>query len=358
MGLKSQPRELEFDRALVLGVLLTPIVLREQTTLKALQGKSFAVDGNIELHQFLAIIRKPDGTLFTDANGRVTSHLIGLFTRTTRLITEYGMKLVFVFDGKPNPLKKRTVEARRMVRQRAEKEYGEAISRGDYSKAWSKAVMTGRVTGDILGDATKLLTLMGVPWFEALEDAEAQASHMASNGLVWGVGSKDYDSLLYGAPILARYLTLTGHEYLPAQQKVRPLVPELVSLQQNLQGLGITRGQLVDVAILVGTDFNDGIYGVGPKKALALIRRYGSIDSLPREVRTQVPSNLEEIRQLFLKPRVRDISEVKQTASDPSGLVQFLSEERGFSEERVVKVATRLSDFYKYHDKGLTEWLL
>ncbi len=340
-----------------MGVLLTPIVLREQTTLKALQGKSFAVDGNIELHQFLAIIRKHDGTLFTDAHGRVTSHLIGLFTRTARLIAEYRMKLVFVFDGKPHPLKRRTVDARRMGRQKAEKEYGEAISRGDYSTAWSKAVMTGRVTADILGDAKKLLTLMGVPWLEALEDAEAQASHMASNGLVWGVGSKDYDSLLYGAPILARNLTITGREYLPAQRKMRPLIPELLDLQKNLQALGITREQLVDVAILVGTDFNEGIYGVGPKKALALVQRYGSLDSVPGSVRAQVPSSLEEIRQLFLKPRVRDISEVKQTPSDVDGLVRFLSEERGFSKERVVKVATRLSDSDQEHDTGLTEWL-
>lgn len=340
-----------------MGVLLTPIVLREQTTLKSLRGKSFAVDGNIELHQFLAIIRKDDGTLFTDTHGRVTSHLIGLFTRTTRLITEYKMKLVFVFDGKPNPLKNRTVETRRTARQKAEKEYVEAISRGDYSKAWSKAVMTGRVTGDILADAKKLLTFMGVPWLEALEDAEAQASYMASNGLVWGVGSKDYDSLLYGAPILARYLTITGREYLPAQRKVRPLIPELVNLQENLQALGITREQLVDLAILVGTDFNDGVYGVGPKKALALVRRYGSIDTLPGDVRTQVPTNLEQIRELFLKPRVRDVTNVKQTSSDVDGLVRFLSEERGFSKERVVKVATKLSNSYQHRDAGLTEWL-
>lgn len=244
-----------------------------------------------------------------------------------------------------------------MVRQKAEKEYGEAISRGDYSKAWSKAVMTGRVTGEILDDAKKLLSLMGVPWLEALEDAEAQASHMASTGAVWAVGSKDYDSLLYGAPTLARYLTITGREYLPAQRKARPLIPELVNLQKNLQALGITREQLVDLAILVGTDFNEGVHGVGPKKALALVRRYGSIDCLPEDVKTQIPSNLEEIRQLFLKPRVLDVSEAKQNPSDLDGLVRFLSDERGFSKERVVKLATRLAKSNQHQDTGLAEWL-
>ncbi len=173
-----------------MGVLLTRILKREQTSLKALSGKSFAIDGNIELHQFLAIIRKPDGALFTDNTGRVTSHLIGLLTRTSTLMTDYKMRPVFVFDGRPNPLKRRVIEARREARQRAEAEYAEAVSKRDYSTAWSKAVMTGRVTGEVLQDAKRLLSLMGIPWLEAREDAEAQASQMAARGDVWAVGRR------------------------------------------------------------------------------------------------------------------------------------------------------------------------
>ena len=215
--------------------MLTPILKREQTSLKALKGTSFAIDASIEIHQFLALVRKRDGTLFTDSQGRVTSHLIGLLTRTSRLVADFRMRPVFVFDGRPNPLKHRTIATRREVRKKAEVEYAEAVSQKDYSKAWSKAVMTGRVTGSILDDAKRLLTLMGIPWLEALEDAEAQASHMATRGDVQAVGSKDYDCLLYGAPILARYLTLTGREWLPARKMSRPLIPELIRLADNLQ---------------------------------------------------------------------------------------------------------------------------
>src|SRR3989475_4125000 len=337
--------------------MLTPILKREQTSLKALKGTSFAIDASIEIHQFLALIRKRDGSIFTDSQGRVTSHLIGLLTRTSRLIADFDMKPVFVFDGKPNPLKKRTIEMRREARKKAEVEYVEAVSKKDYAKAWSKAVMTGRVTGSVLDDSKHLLTLMGIPWLEALEDAEAQASYMAAKGDVWAVGSKDYDCLLYGAPILARYLTLTGREWLPAQRRSRPLIPELIKLSENLTLLGITREQLVDLAILVGTDFNQGATGIGPKKALKLVHDHGSIEQMPEEIKSKLTEDPNSVRQVFLKPRVFEKYLLKRSPPDLDGLVQFLSEERGFNKERVERLTERLTKKSEKRDAGLETWL-
>jgi flap endonuclease-1 len=340
-----------------LGVNLTPILKREQTSLKALKSTSFAIDASIEIHQFLALVRKRDGSLFTDSQGRVTSHLIGLLTRTSRLIADFDMKPVFVFDGKPNPLKRRTIEIRREARKKAEVEYVEAVSKKDYAKAWSKAVMTGRVTGSVLDDSKRLLTLMGVPWLEALEDAEAQASYMAARGDVWAVGSKDYDCLLYGAPILARYLTLTGREWLPAQKRSRPLIPELIKLSENLALLGITREQLVDLAILVGTDFNQGVRGIGPKKALKLVRDYGSIERMPEEIMSKLKEDVNSVRQVFLNPRVREKYVLKRSPPDRDGLVKFLSEERDFNKERVERLIERLMRKNDNTAAGLENWL-
>lgn len=338
-----------------MGVLLTPILKIQQTSFKALTGKSFAIDASIELHQFLALIRKRDGTLFTDNQGKVTSHLIGLLTRTSRLITDYHIQLVFVFDGRPNPLKRRVIEARRMVRAKAETEYKQAIAAKDYSKAWSKVVMTGRVTSEILSDAKKLLTLMGVPWLEAYEDAEAQASFIAAKGDVWAVGSKDYDCLLFGAPILARYLTLTGREYLPSKGTSRPLIPELVNLSENLNNLGITREQLVDLAILVGTDFNEGVKGIGPKRALGLVRKFGSLESLPGEMRGSLSDDIDQVRDIFLHPKVLEEYSVVKGKPDARGIINFLSAERGFSTERVKKITDRLME--SEADARLGKWL-
>jgi flap endonuclease-1 len=337
--------------------MLTPILKREQASLSALKGMSFAIDASIEIHQFLALVRKRDGSLFTDSQGRVTSHLIGLLTRTSRLIADFDMKPVFVFDGKPNPLKKRTIEMRSEARKKAEVEYVEAVSKKDYAKAWSKAVMTGRVTGSVLDDSKHLLALMGIPWLEALEDAEAQASYMAARGDVWAVGSKDYDCLLYGAPILARYLTLTGREWLPAQRRSRPLIPELIKLSDNLTMLRITREQLVDLAILVGTDFNQGIEGIGPKKALKLVHDYRSIEQMPDEIRSKLTEDLNSVRQVFLKPRVLEKYILKRSPPDRDGLVKFLSEERGFNKERVERLIERLDRRSEKTDAGLENWL-
>ena len=336
---------------------MTPILKPQQTTLKALKGTSFAIDASIEIHQFLALIRKRDGTLFTDSQGRVTSHLIGLFSRTSRLIADFGIKPVFVFDGRPNPLKRRTIETRREATKKAKIEYGEAISKKDYAKAWSKAVMSGRVTGSILDDAKQLLTLMGIPWLEAPEDAEAQASFMAARGDVWAVGSKDYDCLLYGAPVLARYLTLTGREWLPAQRRSRQLIPELIKLPENLALLGISREQLVDLAILVGTDFDQGVRGIGPKRALSLVREYGSIEHMPEGIRSAMTEDLSSIRQIFLKPRVLEKYSLRRSPPDHDGLVEFLSGERGFSRERVDRLAGRLTMTRENRDAGLGQWL-
>ncbi|TMI19428.1 flap endonuclease-1 [Candidatus Bathyarchaeota archaeon] len=337
--------------------MLTPILKREQTTLKALKGASFAIDASIEIHQFLALVRKRDGTLFTDRQGRVTSHLIGLLTRTSRLIADFDMKPVFVFDGRPNPLKRGTLEMRREATKKAEIEYSDAVSKKDHAKAWSKAVMTGHLTGSILDDAKRLLMLMGIPWLEALEDAEAQASYMAAKGDVWAVGSKDYDCLLYGAPVLARYLTLTGREWLPAQRRSRPLIPELIKLSENLALLGISREQLVDLAILIGTDFNQGVKGIGPKKALKLVHEYGSIQQIPEEIRSKLTEDLNTVRQIFLKPRVLEKYNLRRSPPDRDGLVEFLSVERGFNRERVERLAKRLTRTRKSMDAGLGQWL-
>jgi len=341
----------------VLGVLLTPILKRVQTSFKALHGKSFAIDASIELHQFLALIRKPDGSLFTDPEGRVTSHLIGLLTRTSRLVTDYKLCPVFVFDGRPNPLKNATIEARRKVQRKAQTEYVQAIAAKDYSRAWSKVVMTGRVTGEILTDAKRLLSLMGIPWLEALEDGEAQASYMAAKGDVWAVGSKDYDCLLFGAPILARYLTLTGREYLPSKKTSRPLIPELVNLAENLEALGISREQLVDLALLVGTDFNEGVMGIGPKKGLALIRKYGAAEKFPEEIRSELPDDLDTVRNIFLHPRLLENYSSRRERPNPDGIIEFLCEERAFSRDRVQKVADRLVQAQHESDSQLGKWL-
>jgi len=325
-----------------LGVLLTPIIAKKTLSLEGLKGRSFAVDGFNVLHQFLALIRSRDGTPLMDGEGRVTSHLVGLAYRTTRLISDYNMRLVFVFDGRPPDLKQQEVEKRREVRQKAEEEYVEAVNRGDYATAFSKAVMTGRLTREGLDDAKRLLDLLGVPWVQAPSEGEAQAAYMASIGDVWAANSRDYDSLLFGAPRLLRYLTIGGEEWLPSKGRARKLEPELIELEALLSELGITRMQLIDLSILVGTDFNEGVKGVGPKTALKLIKRHGSIEELPEEALAKVPDTYQAIRDIYLHPEITEDYDVEARILDEKGLVEFLCGERGFSRGRVETLVKRM----------------
>jgi flap endonuclease-1 len=323
-----------------MGVLLTPIVVKDTIALPALRGKRLAVDANGELYQFLALIRLPDGTPLADARGRVTSHLSGLFFRVTRLIAE-GVELVFVFDGRPPAEKAAEIARRRAVRERYEGEAAAARAAGNHATAYAKSTMTSRLTPEMRDEAMTLLTLLGLPVVQAPSEAEAQAAHIARRGHAWAAASKDYDALLFGAPRVVRFLTISGREFLPSTGTSRPITPEVIDLARMLDTLGLSRAQLVDLGLLVGTDFHPGVHGVGPKRALALVSRHGAIEDMPPEVRERFGDDLPRLRRLYLEPDVIDAYAVAPRTPDIDGVVRFLCDERAFGRERVVAALER-----------------
>ena len=338
-----------------MGVNLTPIIVKQITSLDALRGRSFAVDAFNVLHQFLALIRTREGKPLSDDEGRVTSHLVGLIFRTTRLIADHKMGLVLVFDGRPPTLKREEVERRRAQKRKAEAEYAEAVEAGDLATAFSKAVQTGRLDSDMVGDTKRLLDLLGVPWVQAPGEGEAQAAHMSRRGDVWAASSRDYDTLLFGAPRLARYLTIQGQEWLPSKGRARRLEPEVIELDEFLRHLGIDREQLVDLAILIGTDFNDGIKGIGPKTALKLVKEHGSLEEMPGEVKAKLTPNYDEIRRIYIEPDVTDDYGIEMGPLREEELISFLCEERAFSRERVEAAVNRIKTSRR--QRSLEDWI-
>jgi flap endonuclease-1 len=300
------------------------------------------------LYQFLALIRMPNGTPLRDSSGNITSHLAGLMFRSTKLISNYDIRLVFVFDGEPPRLKQREIMKRREQREKAMKEWEAALKDGDYITAFSKAVMTSRLTKLMIEDAKQLLQLLGIPFVQAPSEAEAQTAYMAYKGDVWAASSKDYDSLLFGAPRLVRYLTITGKEFLPSKGTTRPLKPELINLNNFLTHHGITHQQLIDAAILIGTDFNEGIKGIGPKTAVSLLKKYGKIENMPVEVRSKIEAqNYEQVRKIFLNPQITSDYTLNYESLDEAGLRDFLCDQRDFSPKRVEIAIQRMKRFYK-----------
>ncbi|KPV64974.1 MAG: Flap endonuclease 1 [Candidatus Bathyarchaeota archaeon BA1] len=340
-----------------MGVNLTPIIVKRVIRLEDLRGKSLAVDANNYLYQFLALIRTRDGTPLRDPHGNITSHLAGLMFRSTCLLHDYEIDLVFVFDGEPPKLKEQEILKRRELREKATREWGEALKEGNYATAFSKAVMTSRLTKPMIEDSKHLLKLLGIPYVQAPSEAEAQTAYMAMRGDVWAASSRDYDSLLFGAPQLVRNLTISGREFLPSKGTARPLKPELINLGLLLSHYEITRKQLIDVAILMGTDFNEGVRGVGPKTALRLIKRHGKIENLPNGVCLKAPPYLEEIRRIFLEPKVSPDYTLQYGDLREDELYTFLRDQRGFSEDRVKKAVQRMERFYlNKRQRGLEEW--
>jgi flap endonuclease-1 len=323
-----------------MGVILTPIVEPRPIALADLAGKTLAVDAHGDLYQFLALIRLRDGTPLKDSQGRVTSHLSGLFFRTTRLIAEHRVKLVFVFDGAPPPEKQAELARRRAVKAEFERARDEALARGDIEDAYAKATMTSKLTREMAAEARQLLGLLGLPVVQAPSEGEAQAAHMARRGDVWAAASKDYDTLLFGAPRLLRFLSISGKEFLPSKGQFRPVIPEVIELEAQLAAWGISRESAIDLALLVGTDFNDGVRGIGPKKALALVRKYERIEAMPGEIQEAI-GDADALRRIYLSPAASDEYAIQCTDPDRDGVVRFLCDERQFSRERVLDALAR-----------------
>ncbi|MBN1678353.1 MAG: flap endonuclease-1 [Candidatus Thermoplasmatota archaeon] len=323
-----------------MGVDISVLVKGRPIKIEDLSGRSVAVDAFNTLYQFLSMIRQPDGTPLMDRDGHVTSHLSGLFHRTAALL-EFGIRPVYVFDGKPPELKRKTIEDRRAAKEEAEREWKRALEEGDLKRALSKATRTSRLDSDMIEESLALLDALGVPWIKAPSEGEAQMGFMVRRGDVWAGASQDFDALLFGTPNLVRNLTLASRRRLPSGKTV-DVLPEMVTLAEVLSTLGLTHRQLVDMAVLIGTDFNEGVRGIGPKKALALMKRLGDIEGVQREGKVAVPDEAYEVRRIFLEPEVSEDYSLEWGRVDPEQVRRIMCDRHSFSVDRVDSVLSKV----------------
>jgi flap endonuclease-1 len=318
------------------------LIAHPEEDVGAFEGRVLALDAYNAIYQFLSSIRQPDGTPLMDDRGRVTSHLSGVLYRTSTIMAQ-GVRMVYVFDGPPHPLKRDTLEARAEVKRKAKREWERALAEGDMEGARMKAQQTSRLDKEMVAEAKALLDAMGVPWVDAPGDGEAQASYMSARGDVWAVASQDYDSLLYGSQLLVRNATLSGRRKLPGRgrREYVQVVPERVDLAENLTALGLTREQLVDAAILVGTDFNPGVKGVGPKTAIKLMRGHRDLAGALRAKGAEV-EDADEIRTIFLEPDVTEGYSTTFGRVDEEAALRLLVDDHQFSESRVRSALRKL----------------
>ena len=344
-----------------MGVDIRELTSPEEITLEALNGRVVSVDAMNAIYQFLAIIRQPDGTPLKDAQGRVTSHLSGLFYRTINFL-EKGIRPVYVFDGKPPILKADTISERQQTRRAMEQKWQYALREGDLGAARKYAQGASRLTSMMKDESKDLLTAMGIPIVQAPSEGEGQASFMVKNGDAWACGSQDYDALLYGAPRLVRNLTTRTRRKIPQQNRYVTVHPEMIETRSVLQQHSLSQAQLVDLGILVGTDYNARIPGVGPKTALKLITAHGSIEGVLENTDKKFPENtpaIDTIRAIFIDPPITKDYNVNSGEINPPKIQEILCEEHQFSLSRVdsglqrmaninvKKQQTALSDYFQ-----------
>ncbi|ODS42957.1 MAG: flap endonuclease-1 [Candidatus Altiarchaeales archaeon IMC4] len=321
-----------------MGVNLKDIIPKEGIRLEALDGKVLAIDAPNTVYQFLSSVRQPDGTPLMDSHGNVTSHISGLFYRTVRFIGS-GIKPVYVFDGKPPELKREEIERRRGLKEESRAKYETAMAEGRTEDARKYAMRTSRFTKEMAEESKELLGFMGVPYVQSPAEGEAQCSHMCQRCDAWAVASQDYDALLLGAPRLVRGLASSGNPEI-----------EMIKLDEALKGLGVSRSQLIDIAILVGTDFSPGVKGIGPKKALKAVRE-GNVGSI------KVDFDMDAAREIFLHPEVTEDYKIEWKHPDVESLVSFLCEKHDFSPKRVRSTAGNLEAALKrFSQKSLDSW--
>lgn len=331
-----------------------PLAIRK-SDIKSFFGRKVAIDASMSLYQFLIAVRQNDGTQLLNENGETTSHLMGIFYRTLRMI-DNGIKPVYVFDGKPPVLKKFELDKRSERRKETEQKLAEATDLSEKIKQERRLV---KVTKQHNEEAKHLLRLMGIPYVEAPSEAEAQCAELAKAGKVYAAASEDMDTLCYRTPYLLRHLTFSEAKKEPIQE---------LDTEKILQSLDLSIEQFIDLGILLGCDYIESIKGIGPVTALKLIKEHGSLDSIVKYIhennnnnsnsnnknnnnnegkcKWKIPENWQykEARQLFLKPEVIPAEEINLKWSPPNEeeLVKYLCGEKLFNEERVKNGIQRL----------------
>jgi flap endonuclease-1 len=335
-----------------MGCNLRDLANPESINLRDLSDKRVAIDTFLVAYQFITSIRArgegQDGGPLRDSKGRPISHLMGFLDRATVMI-ENGIDPIFIFDGTPHELKLGTLDERKERKKEAQKKWDVAVSERDWVTAQKLGSQIVSYTREMVAETKEMFDYMGVSWVEAPMEAEGAASVHCRNGEVSAVASQDWDVLLYGSPIMIRNLISHG-----TKRFGRPVLAEKIVLADLLEENGITQEQLVDLGIMIGTDFHPGIKGIGPKTGLKLIKKYGTLERICHEKGHDVPENIGEIRNIFHNHPIGIDTLPQKNMADETMLREFLQTERGFSDARMKRALDRLKGAGRLRDFGQT----
>lgn len=311
-----------------MGVAIKDILEFEEINLNSISNKKIAIDSFNMLYQFLATIRQSDGNPLTDRTGEVTSHIKGLFNRCV-YFKKNNIKPIFVFDGKAPKLKEKEREIRAKKKMEANEKYREALEMGQIEDAKKFASSLNNLNTTMVEDSKELIRAFGFPVVEAPSEGEAQGAHLVKKNECFALASQDFDSLLFGAKHLIRNLSVSNKRKVPGSSVYREIPIEYYDLDKILEKLRIDLEELIYIAILCGTDFNPGgIKGIGPKKALKLVKEYrGRPEDLFKilDWYEYFPYSWNEVYNVFAKMPVDDKVEINYGPIDKERIKEILT---------------------------------
>lgn len=339
-----------------MGLDLKPLITPEPLRIAELSGKVIAVDAYNTIYQFLATIRGPTGEPLANSKGDITSHLSGLFYRNVNLLME-NIRPIYVYDGEAHELKVEELERRSNLKKEATQNYQLAVQEGRFEDARKYGMRTSVLTDKMVEESKTLLKYLGIPVVQAPSDGEGTAAYLTKHDLAYASASQDYDSILFGAKKLIRNMAITGRRKVPNKNAYIDVEPELFEHDTVLRELCLSHEQLVDVGILIGTDFNPGGFpGIGPKTALKLIKEYGRLEKVEKVKHLLPKVPYEEIRRIFLNAEAPKVDDIVFGSVIREKVLDFLCVDKSFSADRVSGQLDKLQKAVDNRSQSLEQW--
>ena len=345
-----------------MGLNIREIVSRKEIDVFKLKGKMLCVDAFNTLYQFLSTIRQYDGTPLMDSQKRITSHLSGIFYRNISLLSE-GIQLIYVFDGEAPDLKNKTYEKRKEARNTAKEKYEKARQDEDFVVMRRYSSQLIRLEDEMIEESKELLRAMGILVVQAPSEGEAESAYLCKEKKeIYASVSQDYDSLLFGAPILIRNLTISRKKKTPTGYI--EINPEILKLDEILKELEINLEQLICLGILVGTDYNPkGIPGIGQKRALEIVKKNKESEKIFEEIKEKFEAldekdkfDWKKVFELFKNYKTKDV-DLNFPKFDEKKIKEILVEKHEFSEERINNSLEKLKKLEKEKSQDkLSRW--
>lgn len=253
--------------------------------LDKIRGKPIVIDIMLYIYKYTIGIRNTGHDIFSE-NGENQNHIYAIYN-LIKNFSENGILPICIFDGKSPEIKKESVEKRKLLTEIAEQKCKDIINRthnlmndnitepnnkiqdflqSEYIKNFKRSFS---INTQIINDCKNLLDYFGIPYYDAIGEADSQCSALGYyyKNVVSGVLSEDSDVLIYGGPVLFRDIDFKKNKV-----KCLELDKIMIYLQEKTNNIcntnfkkliNFTMDNFIDFTIILGNDYGHGIRCAG-----------------------------------------------------------------------------------------------